>query len=169
MTLRIPKGLLVAIGVVVLLTISILVGVVTSGVLDQQKNVPASLAAANVPTQQSQATATSAPRPAPTKTTVVQVPAPVRTRYVPEPYQTSDGGSWHSLVTAEGTNVYVRTAPSTSASPAGKLPTASSVNVECWVTGDTVSGNSIWDRVSDPYFGYVADNYVADTGSVPAC
>lgn len=169
MTVRISKGLMVTIGVVVLLTISVLVGVVTSGVLQQQKNVPASLAAADVPAQQSQPTATPAPVATSTKTTVIPVPVPERTKYIPQPYAVTGDGTWHSLTTAEGTNVYVRTEPSTSSSAVGKLPTGSSVNVVCYVTGDSVSGNSVWDRISDPYSGYVSDEYVADTGSVSPC
>jgi hypothetical protein len=97
----------------------------------------------------------------------VAVPQPVRTKYVP--YGPPAVGGWHEVITASGDDVLIRSGPSTGYSKLAAVPTGTLVQTSCYVFGETINGNSIWDRVSSPYVGYIADAFVADTASVPAC
>jgi len=64
----------------------------------------------------------------------------------------------------------IRSAPNTSSSIVGSLASGQSVSIDCYVNGENVSGNSLWDHLTSG--GYVAD-YLVNTGSnnpvVPLC
>lgn len=61
-----------------------------------------------------------------------------------------------------GTTVNCRSGPSTSAKIIKSYKKGDDVKISCQTTGETISGNSIWDKTSDNC--YVADYYVK-TGS----
>jgi Bacterial SH3 domain len=184
MNIRIPKSVLISVGILLLVVAGAVIGVMATGVTQQDKSASALGPAATQPLANVQlaATASASPRastsPVPTVTKTetqtpayvpVPVPVPERTKYVPQPYPVTAGGSWHSIATLEGSNVFIRSAPSTGSAVVGQVPTGASVHVSCYVIGESVSGNVFWNRVNAPYYGYVADRFVDGTGSVPPC
>src|SRR3954469_20346147 len=133
MNLRVPKSVLIGTGVLLLVIVGLVLGVFTTTVLTDDEK-PGPLTAATVTTGQTSTNAEPAtspsrppaPTPVPTVTKTetqtpayVPVPVPVaeRTKYVPQPYPAVATGSWHSIVTLEGSNVFVRSGPSTGSAP----------------------------------------------------
>jgi hypothetical protein len=72
-------------------------------------------------------------------------------------------------VSTPNSTLNVRSAPNTSSSIVGRVANGSRVTLDCWVSGQTVSGNwgatSLWPRSS---VGYLSDGFVYTGTNGPA-
>jgi plastocyanin len=81
--------------------------------------------------------------------------------------------AYGTIFNTGGTNLNVRSTPSTSGAVVTSIPEGTQVGIECQTTGTTVEGTNIWDFLPS-YGGYVTDAYV-NTGydgtipGVPQC
>ena len=72
--------------------------------------------------------------------------------------------------TINGDNVNIRPSPDTGSQPVTTLNTNAQVSILCSTQGETVNGNSLWDKVTiNNQTGYVSDQYVNHSGTAPSC
>lgn len=72
--------------------------------------------------------------------------------------------------TINGDNVNIRPSPDTGSQPVTTLNTNAQVSILCSTQGETVNGNSLWDKVTiNNQTGYVSDQYVNHSGTASSC
>ena len=78
------------------------------------------------------------------------------------------------VITTNGTPIYVRSGPSSSASVIGSLPQGATVSFSCYLNGDAVTGpygtETIWNRLDSG--GFVSDSWLSTNSNgpiVPLC
>ncbi|MEU7304269.1 SH3 domain-containing protein [Streptomyces sp. NPDC048304] len=78
----------------------------------------------------------------------------------------SDPRAWCAYVQKAPSGLKVRTRPSTSAPVAFTLANGTKVEVDCWTTGTSVNGYTVWDRLYSAGGGHYVSDYYLTTGHV---
>ncbi|MGB7588455.1 MAG: hypothetical protein WBM00_07070 [Solirubrobacterales bacterium] len=81
----------------------------------------------------------------------------------------------YKVVGTQGNGLNVRTAPRLGAGLLRNLPEGTAITIECQTRGDTVGSSTMWDKISQPVSGYLADWYTTTpvvnnpSPGLPAC
>ena len=115
---------------------------------------------------------TPPPSPSPRRAVAARLAAPADRRGSSSRCWSSPAARRASPTTTPGLNV--RAAPTTASRVVGRLPSSgTNVNIDCYTRGQSIHGQTLWYRISNPHKGYVTAYYVrADSSTrahTPSC